>query len=167
MSDDPHVLDVDHLATPFTAAEIAAATPVGWWVESVETVGDAVVGRTPTTFVRCDADGADFERVALDDDGRPAGQARTSSATWIGLQLHASFPAETATRSAETVDTPLGRLDCLRYDVVAGDAAMTFWFSVAHPGQPIRYLLESPDGVRVTTVTALGPAPRRPPVGDG
>lgn len=34
--------------------------------------------------------------------------------------------------------TPIGGLECLRYDVRRDGGTSTFWFATAHPGMPVR-----------------------------
>ena len=58
----------------------------------------------------------------------------------LGLPAHASFPADTAVRSNDTLDTVLGRFDCLLCEVLRGDDTMIFWFAIDHPGMPIRHI---------------------------
>jgi hypothetical protein len=66
------------------------------------------------------------------------------------------FPHEVTTVTRETIDTPMGRLDCARYDVASGEVTLVFWFSEQFPGMPIRYATVS-DGheVESTEVVAV------------
>jgi hypothetical protein len=156
MDDSDHQLAPDHLPTPFTAAQIRAATPEGHTVETIteasDGTADPVVVRSRTTFVSCDEIGAVMRRVELDESGAETGAAVEARSTWAELQGHASFPAAIARRSHARLDHPLGRLDCLRYDVEQGPDHVVFWFSVAHPGMPVRFETRR-DGRAVTTTT--------------
>jgi hypothetical protein len=153
---DPHLLDPDHLPTPFTADEIRAAAPDGYTVETVTEDADGTVTRQRTVFIDGDDEGTTMRAVAIDETGSPTGDERVGPAAWVDLQRHASFPAAATTRSRERIETPLGTLDCLCYEVQAGDATMVFWFSVDHPGMPVRYLRRVGSEITsTTTVTAV------------
>lgn len=54
--------------------------------------------------------------------------------TWRELRQHAAFPAALTTVEPERIRTPLGELDCLRYE----DGTSTFRLAPAHPGMPAR-----------------------------
>ena len=68
--------------------------------------------------------------------------------TWRELQSHASFPMETAARRRETIEHPLGTLDCWRYDVGTPQDGNTFWFDLSRPGMPVRMRRNS-NGIRI------------------
>jgi hypothetical protein len=74
--------------------------------------------------------------------------------TWADMQAHASFPAVITTIEPETIDIPLGVLDCLRYTVHDDDTVMTFWFCPAYPGMPVRYSRQE-NGHTVSTTTMV------------
>jgi len=153
---DPHVLDPEHLPTPFTADEIRAAAPDGYIVETLTEEADGTVARQRTVFVDGDEDGVTMRVEVVDEAGSPVGDERAGRARWLDLQGHASFPAAVATRSSEQIETPLGALDCLRYEVGMADRTMVFWFSVDHPGMPVRHLAHRDGAVEsTTTVTAI------------
>lgn len=87
-----------------------------------------------------------------DEDGDPV----SHRVEWPDLQAHASFPADPATRVREEVDTSLGLLDCLRYEVRRGDERLTFWFALEHPGMPILMAVANDgDLVSMTTVMSI------------
>ena len=69
--------------------------------------------------------------------------------TWLELQQHAAFPEQLTQVSSETIEVPLGRLDCIRYDVREDAEVATFWFSPEHPGMPVRY---EAGGARTTVI---------------
>lgn len=56
-----------------------------------------------------------------------------------------------------SLETPLGVLECRRYDTSeAPDAPVeSFWFSLAHPGMPVRYEVPVHGGVLRTTVLSV------------
>ena len=78
-------------------------------------------------------------------------------AAWTDLQAHASYPAEITTCTRNTVETPLGRISCIRYDVSSDDHTNTFWFSPEHPGMPIRLTSDAQNGPTTTVVSITRP----------
>jgi hypothetical protein len=122
------VLGPDLAPTPFTPDEIRAGCPAGRTIELlVETDGEEPYTRV-NRFVACDETGATLERGATG-----------TRVTWAELQAHAAFPAARTTIEPDTIETPLGVLDCLRYTVEDGDDVDVFWFAQAFPGMPVRY----------------------------
>ncbi|HEX5590853.1 MAG TPA: hypothetical protein VFX65_11240, partial [Candidatus Limnocylindrales bacterium] len=160
---DPHVLGPDMLPTPFTADEIRRGCPDGRLIRLlVEVDGQETVLRT-NRFVGGDDEGSTIESQRLALDGRPLGRVDAARTTWRELQAHASFPVATTTRTAETIETPLGTNECLRYTRTDGTRVSTFWFAKALPGMPIRYQAEE-SGRVVSQVTMLGSSvPSDPP----
>jgi hypothetical protein len=139
MAGDPHLLRPDHLPTPFTAAQIRAASRPGRTVRSliVEPGSDPYV--RVTRFLSGDAVGGEREFWTETPDGRPIGERERGHATWLELQAHASMPADATRIDEETIDIPAGHYDCLRYTRVDGDTIDTFWFARSAPGMPLRY----------------------------
>lgn len=153
---DPHVMHPDHAPTPFTADEIRAATPAGYTVVTVTEHGGETSHRR-TEFTEVDEARAIMVMTPLDDHGEPSGGSREVVAAWTDLQAHASFPAEITTIRRDTVETPLGTIDCVRYDVANDDHTNTFWFSPAHPGMPIRLTSDAKNGPTTTVVSIARP----------
>jgi hypothetical protein len=110
-------------------------------------------------YVRCDAEGATIEKARLTVDGMPLGPATTDRTTWLELQAHASFPADQTDIAVETIETPLGALECQRYTVHDGSTIETFWFARPAPGMPIRFMTEEtgriPNDVTMIADTSL------------
>lgn len=157
---ETHQLDPDHLPTPFTGAQIRAASPSGTVVVTRTENADGTVGLERVEFLDCDDSGTTMRATPIDEAGEPAGPSREGRSSWTELQSHASFPAAIATRRAERLETPLGELDCLRYDVDTGDRTMTFWFAHDHPGMPIRFTASSGGQVdSTTTVVRIAATP--------
>jgi len=133
---DPHVLGPGLAPTPFTADEIRAGCPAGRTIRLL--VEDEDDGSAPhvryNRFVECDDTGALVERGA---DGEPGERGRS---TWAGLQAHAAFPITATTIEPDTIDIPLGAVECLRYTVTDEDGVTVFWFAPAYPGMPVRYV---------------------------
>ena len=138
---DPHLLGPGLLPTPFTAAEIRDATGPGKTIRIRIDLPDGTTATRVNRFSETDADGATLERWSLPDRS----DLSADRVTWLDLQRHAAFDAATTTVSTESLTTPLGEVECLRYDSEDG----TFWFSLAHPGMPVQYESE---GVRTTVV---------------
>jgi hypothetical protein len=135
---DPHVLGPDLLPTPFTADEIREGCPAGRLIRiRVESEGEAPSERF-SRFVDCDDGGATMQRGLVGADGQPVGEARGGRTSWHELQAHAAFPRSRATQDTDVIETPLGRLECLRYTVLDGADTDTFWFDTGRPGMPVR-----------------------------
>lgn len=150
---DPHIVDAGHAPTPFTADEIRIGCPPGRRIRLlVEEVGAEPRYRL-SRFAACDDEGALLEVWRTDLHGQPTEDVATMQTTWRQLQRHASFPASSTAIASETIETPLGRSDCLRYQVDLGDTVETFWFAIARPGMPIRFTTEA--GGRVIAGTTM------------
>lgn len=147
---------MNSLAPPFTAEQIRMGTPDGHSLDIVTTREGEVVDRRRTIYFDPDETSVSMSLVPLDAAGVVVGEPMTARTTWEDLRDHAVFPVDTTTATTETIETPLGVLDCARYDVASGETTLAFWFSPAHPGMPVRYSTLS-DGVEVevTTVVAV------------
>ncbi|MFB6610588.1 hypothetical protein ACFCVO_09735 [Agromyces sp. NPDC056379] len=155
---DPHVLGPGLLPTPFTADEIRDASGFGKTIRIlVEEPGGETFERV-NRFSACDDDGAMLERWRVAPDGGVDGEVAGGRVTWRELQGHAAFPAERTMLTEETLELPVGRVECLRFDTrdEAPDAPVeTFWFARALPGMPVRYESPTPAGIVRTTVLAV------------
>ena len=146
---DPHILGPGLLPTPFSAEEIRAGCREGRFIRLlVEVDGREPFHRT-NRFVDVDAEGATLESQQLTLEGRPISEIEAKRTTWHQLQAHAAFDASSTTRSTETIETPLGVDECIRYEQVEGGEISTFWFALSSPGMPIRY--ETREGGHVTS----------------
>lgn len=128
---DPRILGPGLLPTPFTAAEIRDATGHGKTIEILVEHADGTSSRRVNRFRQTDAEGATLERW----DAAAPEAVSSNRVTWAELQGHAAFDAATTSLSTEALSSPLGELSCVRYDTEDG----SFWFSLAHPGMPVRY----------------------------
>lgn len=137
---DPHVLAPDHLPTPFTAEEIRLACPPGRTLRYAhERSGQPTVIRV-TRYVSVEADGCIQESwQESPDGGAPLNEPERSTATWLDLQQHASFPAATTTRDEEEIEVPAGRFKCWRYTRVDDRVTWRFWFARDLPGSPVQF----------------------------
>jgi hypothetical protein len=143
---DPHVLQPGHHPTPFTAAEIRAASRPGRTVrQRIEVDGAPTVLRVQQ-WQSVDDEGGTGLAGTLEADGSWTDVRRTRS-TWLALQGHASMPIATTTIDEVTLDSPMGPLACLRYTALDGDAIDTFWFARDYPGMPV--MIERAEGGRV------------------
>lgn len=147
MGSDPHVLQPDHLPTPFTADEIRRGCPPGRTVRMLISEPDVDPYVRVTRFVTGDGDGADQEFWTETPDGRRLGEPERRRSTWLDFQGHASMPAATTVRSTEVIDIPAGRFECLKYVRREGDSVSTFWFARSAPGMPLQF--EETDGGRL------------------
>ena len=144
--EDPHVLQPGHHPTPFTAAEIRAASRPGRTVrQRIEVDGEPTVLRIQQ-WQSVDDEGGTGLAGTLQADGSWTDVRRTRS-TWLALQRHASMPIATTTIDEVTLDSPMGPLACLRYTALDGDVIDTFWFARDYPGMPV--MIERVGGGRV------------------
>lgn len=147
------------VAPPFTSAQIRAACPDGHTMDIVTTRDGEVVDRRRTVYLDPDESTVSIRVTALDADGETVGEPMEARSTWDDVRDNAVFPGDIITVTRETIETPLGRLECARYDVASGEVTLVFWFSSEYPGMPIRSATVS-DGREVeTTVVAAVSGP--------
>jgi hypothetical protein len=151
---DPHILAPGRAPTPFTAEEIRRGCPRGRTIRLLVEPHGADPFVRVNRFVETDVEGSTVEKTRFTIDGEPMGAAEQERTTWLELQEHASFPADQTEIRPETIETPLGVLDCLRYTVADGEAVDTFWFARAAPGMPILFMSEE-GGVVTSLVTVI------------
>ncbi|MDP3952095.1 hypothetical protein [Microbacterium sp.] len=154
---DAHVIGEGLLATPFTADEIREATGAGKTIRLLVEEPQGARYLRVNRFRETDADGATLDRWRSGVDRVVEGDISSARVSWRDLQAHAAFPAERTVLSSETLSLPIGRLECLRYDVRDGPEAApaTFWFAMTHPGMPVRYEAPVDGGVERTTIVAI------------
>jgi hypothetical protein len=126
---------------PFSADQIRAEWVRGLVVD-VERKTPAGAGRERWTVRSATADGCEIEYATLDANGNVTGRPRVEKNTWVELQDHAAFPAD-STQSSEIVrGTPLGILDGWLF-TVSDEAAGTvteYFFARAYPGAPVHMI---------------------------
>ena len=147
-------------APPFTSAQIRAACPHGHTLDIVTERDGEVVDRRRTSYFNPDESGVSIGVTPLGADGEPTGTAMEAWSSWDDLRDNMVYPGDVTTVTRETIETPLGRLECARYDVASGEVTLVFWFSAQFPGMPIRSATVS-DGseVETTVVAAVSGAP--------
>jgi hypothetical protein len=146
---DPRILGPGLAPTPFTADQIRAGCPAGRTIRLLVEEDGAGPYVRYNRFTACDEVGATIEH------GRPDDPTMTESerTTWADLQAHAAFPADTTTIEPETIDIPLGVVDCLRYTVDGAHRVHVFWFAPDYPGMPVSFLRR--EAGRVTSRTTM------------
>jgi hypothetical protein len=157
---DPHVLGPGLLPTPFTADEIRAGARGGKTIRMLVEEPDGTTYLRVNRFRDADDEGATLERWTSGPTGIVQGEITSSRVTWLELQGHAAFPADLTTLSSETLQLPIGRVDCLRYEVRESSDAEpeTFWFAIDHPGMPVRYETRPETAFRGRDVQDSGPS---------
>ncbi len=125
------------LPTPFTAEQIRGGFAAGQVVD-VRTWSPAGEAFQRWHVLEATAEACTMESVAIDGDGRPAGEPTASTTSWTELRDHARFPADRATRERCWRETALGTLEGWRYTVEGPDGSTTtFFFADAYPGAPV------------------------------
>jgi hypothetical protein len=131
--------------TPFTAAQIRAATKAGRTYRYKVEMTDKPASERTLTFVSVDAEGA-----MLATTGEP-----DKRVTWEELRKHAEFPMPIVMTREESITTPAGRFDCIVYVVLGeGGEATTFYFAKTLPGAPVMFFVAR-EGRRVMTSTLI------------
>ncbi len=139
--------------TPFTPEQISDASSARVVRTRTDERGGAPVFRV-TRYLDGTAEAAVMETFESDSDGEPLGDPERFTSTWSELRDHAKFPADITTIERDTIDTPLGVVDTMRYSIVAEQRTMVFWFAPSYPGMPIRYQTVV-DGVPISTTTVV------------
>ncbi|MGN7860583.1 hypothetical protein ACTJI8_08375 [Microbacterium sp. 22303] len=148
---DPHVIAEGLLPTPFTADEIREALRGGATIRILDEEPDGARSERINRFADGDEVGALLTTHPLDD----VEAAVSKRVSWRDLQEHAAFPADRTTVVTETIEHPLGQLECLRYDVNDDDGVAVFWFALAHPGMPVLYETTDATGSTRTIVQEI------------
>jgi len=160
---DPHVLGPGLLPTPFTADDIRAGSGSGKTIRLLVEEPDGERFERINRFRDCDDEGATLERWRVAADGGVDGEIASGRVTWLELQGHAAFPVDGTRVSTETLELPIGRVECRRYDTPVDEEAdaqlATFWFAVAYAGMPVRYEVPTPAGVQRTTMVEVEVVP--------
>jgi hypothetical protein len=148
---DPRIIDPGHAPTPFTAEEIRQGCPPGRKITIEHTDPDGSPETWLTVFVEADDEGALLTNQRVAGNGELLGEPSEFRATWDELQAHASFPSERTSIENETLSTPLGTLDCLRYTIDDGEKTKILWFDRSRPGLPVRTESRDANGAGLIT----------------
>lgn len=151
---DPHISREGDAPTPFTASEIEAGCPAGRVIRLRVDRSDGVAMIRLIRFVEVDETGAVQETQLLDLDGAELAKPMRSSSKWVDYQSHASFPTGITSIDRELRDTPLGRLNCVRYTVIEGNRTDVYWFDADRAGMPVRVETYE-DGALVDTMQMI------------
>ncbi len=134
--DDPTIL-----RRPFTAQEMRDEMVPGFTVQILRQTAGAGDRFELWRVLEADAESVVIESCPLDQSGAPAGPPTSTASTWVELRNHATFPAERTALSEETLETPLGALDCWLYRITDPEtgAMREFHFAKSLPGPPVRF----------------------------
>lgn len=143
-----------HAPTPFLADEIRMASPIGRTIRLLVEVEGAEPFVRVQRYVWTNERKATTERWRESVDGSRVSRAEERDTTWLQLQGHASFPADQTNIDADTIETPLGTMDCLRYTVREGETVKRLWFARHLPGMPVKAIVKE-EGRVVSTVTMI------------
>lgn len=128
------------LETPYTAAQIASACPVGRKMKfALEAEGQTQY--QVLEFKAVTAEGATLLATLMDKDGKPTGEQEETKATWEELRDHAQFPSKTSSRAEGSLTTPAGTFACWVYTVREDEEGLgttTFWFAKDLAGPPVK-----------------------------
>lgn len=143
--------------TPFTAAQIREACPVGRVIPfRMDMPGKPSITHV-MKFVAVDADGADIESLDRDDKGKDLGPAEKEHATWEDLRKHAQFPKSATTIEDSVAETPAGKFTTRVYIVKNEHDITYFHFAMDRPGPPVFFYTER-NGERIRSMTLLANA---------
>jgi hypothetical protein len=126
------------LTPPFTAEEIRDRWTRGLQI-TIRQISPEGSAHQRWSVVEWSQAGCAIEHTALADDGTTIGEPMVQQATWSELRDHAAFPADHATRTITTRNTPLGTLRGWLYEVhdPTGGAVSRFFFAEDLPGAPL------------------------------
>jgi hypothetical protein len=151
---DAHVMEAGHAPTPFLADEIRMGAPVGRTIRLLVEVDGAEPFVRVQRYVWTNSRSATTERWRETVDGERVGRVEERDTDWRRMQAQASFPAEQTSIEPDTIETPLGTIDCLRYTVREGETIKRLWFARHLPGMPVKVVVKE-EGRVVSTVTMI------------
>ena len=146
--------------TPYTAAQIRDASPVGRKIVLKVVEPDKPAVLRTIEFVKSDESGADLRTTVTDEKGNVL-DTQSSHVTWEELRAHAAFPKGKTEVKHRTISVPMGTLQCTVYKVTEGegDAAetTTYYFADKLPGPPVFHFTEK-GGKKIRSSTMEPPA---------
>ena len=140
--------------TPFLADEIRMGSPVGRTIRLLVEVDGAEPFVRVQRYVWTNERSATTERWRETVDGARISGVEDRDTTWRQLQANSSFPEDQTTIEPDTIETPLGIMDCLRYTVREGQVVKRLWFARHLPGLPVKVIVKE-DGRDVSRVTMI------------
>jgi hypothetical protein len=131
------------LPTPYTAAQLQAAYPMGHVMRLQERRPPDPATRLHTVkVVAVDADGVVFRTLVTGPDGQIVEGPHEERASFEQLRLHAAFPAaSTRVEIGGVVEVPAGRFEVTTYTVEGEGRHTTYDFDLALPGPPVRMVV--------------------------
>jgi hypothetical protein len=124
--------------TPYTAAQIRDAMPVGTTVvyRRVEANSEPYLNRM--TIVSADAVTCKIADAIVDEQGNVITEEGETEASWEELRKHGEFPVSAVQMSDDAVDVPAGHFDTSKYVVTEPDGTVTtYQFAKKLPGPPV------------------------------
>ncbi|MCB9679993.1 MAG: hypothetical protein H6733_00850 [Alphaproteobacteria bacterium] len=143
--------DTVYLDTPYTAAQIHDAMPVGTHIQLKSKTPEGQ-RRFDWVVIEADTQGTNIRYHELSGTGQILEGPTESWSDWTELQAHARYPAADATRSRVAFPSAFGPLSGWMYVVqgVSDDEAKipqvrTYWFADAFPGPPMLITITEDD----------------------
>ncbi len=136
---------------PYTVFQIRAGCQHRVIEYRTEKKGGAVIDES-WAFTNADGDSVNITTTTFDAAGKVAGTPTTETAKWTDLHEHARFPRATTVIDQDTLSTPAGTFDCMRYVVTIGDEVKTYWFARHIAGPPVKVLVTK-GGEQMMTMT--------------
>lgn len=151
--------DAGRAPTPYTAAQIRAATPAGRTMTYLIEAPNKLPSKQRFRFVAVDEEHATVATELLGDDGKVLGEPELKISSWDDLRRHASYPLEATTIVETATVTPDDSFRCKRYTVVEpqpdGKTKKTVaCFAHDLPGPPVELTVEL-DGALVMSMTLV------------
>ena len=147
-------MEAGHAPTPFLTEEIRLGSPVGRTIRLLVDVEGAEPFVRVQRYVWTNERGATTERWRETVDGARIGRVEDRDTSWLQMRANTSFPADQTSIEPDTIETPLGMMDCLRYTVRDGETVKRLWFARHLPGLPVKVVVKE-EGRVVSTVTMI------------
>jgi L-ascorbate metabolism protein UlaG (beta-lactamase superfamily) len=124
--------------TPYTAAQIRDAMPVGTVIVYRRAEAGAQTYLDRWTVTAADASSCTIADEIVDEAGALLSARGTQTSRWEDLRRHAEFPAATLETSDDAVEVPAGRFETWKYVVTEpGGTVTTYQFARELPGPPV------------------------------
>jgi len=136
---------------PYTVSQIRAGCQHRVIEFRTEKPGGVVLDES-WAFTNADSDSVNITTTTFDASGKAVGTPATETYKWTDLHEHARFPRAATVIDSDTITTPAGTFDCMRYVVTKGDEVKTYWFARNIAGPPVK-LLVTKGGQQVMVMT--------------